>query len=86
MKIPTVHLNGDSKKTLLRVYCESMNAIQVAIEKTAETYPNGRNFYPQGSDAIGKAEIEHSIRMAKLRAVYAEIQEIMVAIYEGRTE
>ena len=82
MKIPTVHLNGDSYNSLFESHEEAMDTVAVAIHAVGGTAPNGRNFYCQGDDAfaIETATNEHQDRMRRLREVYEELQEITIGI------
>lgn len=86
MKIPTIHLNGDSKETLLANYEKAGQAIAAAFDALGETRPNGRNFYPQGDGVLNEATMEHERRMTKLREIYSELAGILIAISDGRTE
>lgn len=76
LMIPTVHLNGTSKDALIETYCDAIDALHAAGRKMAETYPNGRDYYPQGNGAINKAMDEHADRMARLKAVITELETI----------
>ena len=55
MTLPTIHLNGTDPKTLLGDAINAMDALRTAIEALDKTAPNGRDYYPQGSDALGLA-------------------------------
>jgi hypothetical protein len=77
LTMPTIHLNGSSKGMLIEGYTDAHYAIQQALEKLGQTYPNGRDFYPQGAGAIRKAEAEHEARLAKLREVQKELMELV---------
>ncbi len=83
MMKPTIHMNGTSKGRLLDGYTEAALAIRHAMDKLAETAPNGRDYYPQGPDAIGKATNEHSERMAKLRSLLADMSALAVHVCDG---
>jgi hypothetical protein len=80
LSIPTVHLNGTSREELSRLYQEAYTAIGEAGRALAKAYPNGRDYYPQGADAINKAMREHEARMRKLKEVQDEIEQIAEAI------
>ena len=77
---PTVHLNGTSRQDLLDGYCEAIHALHQAGVKLAAAYPNGRDYYVQGGDAINKAMDQHEARMTKLREVINELEHIAEAI------
>lgn len=80
MMIPTIHINGTSKEALSEALCEAYAALEQAGRKLAATYPNGRDYYPQGPDAISAAMREHETRMRKLREIIKEIEQIAEAI------
>jgi len=80
MLIPTIHLNGTSKEALLTSLCDAIDAVHVASHKLAAACPNSRDYYPQGSDAIGSALSEHDARMDKLKSVVFELEQIALAI------
>jgi len=80
--IPCIHLNGDTKGTLLE-QCEAAHtALYKAIEAVAGMSPNGRNYYPKGPDAIYAAQRQHAARLARLESVKREIEAIWEAIDE----
>ena len=74
MMIPTIHLNGTSRETLLEQVCDAANAIRDAQRVLQEAAPNGRDYYPLGPDAIGMAIAEHDQRQLKLQSVLEELQ------------
>jgi ABC-type transporter Mla subunit MlaD len=71
--IPTVHLNGTSADELVEQLCAVSNKLVDAIYALRGAAPNGRDFYPQGPDALNKAIAEHSARVTKLLDLKAEI-------------
>ena len=73
MMLPTVHLNGTSKGELLQQLCDANSALSAALRALAEAAPNGRDYYPQGADAIGKAITEHTARLQAIKNVQKEI-------------
>ena len=77
---PTVHMNGTSKQVLMDQLCNAIDAIHVAGNTLAAAYPNGRDYYPQGADAIHLAMNQHAARMAKLREVAEELREIVESL------
>jgi|ERR1041385_2071933 hypothetical protein len=76
MTTPTIHLNGTSGKELLEGYMQALTAVREAQEKLQQTSPNGRDYYPQGSDALGNAINEHNARRDKLQSVYDELMDL----------
>lgn len=73
---PTVHMNGTSRAELTEQLCDAMSAIRDAIKAVQNAAPNGRDYYPQGPQAIGIATGQHTERLDKLRAVYRELNEL----------
>jgi len=82
MRIPTVHMNGDTKATLVSDNVAAHNAIDNAIDIVAKAAPNGRNFYPQGDGAINEAIAQHFKRIEGLKAVRQEFETIICGIDE----
>lgn len=78
---PTVHMNGTSRKELMAQYTGAMSAVRDAIEVLRQTVPNGRDYYPQGPDAILEASKAHRARVARLQATHDELEEIALAIH-----
>lgn len=60
MMIPTIHTNGTAKADLIKSIINANRALAVALVAMAECRPNGRDYYPQGPEAFGKARDEHA--------------------------
>jgi hypothetical protein len=73
MYTPTIHLNGTSRLTLLEQARAAATALDAAIEAMRRMSPNGRDYYPQGNQAIRAAMLEHTIRLSTLQEMRAEI-------------
>ena len=71
--IPTVHLNGTSADELIEQLSAASNALNEAYRSLQDAAPNGRDYYPQGPDALTKAINEHMYRLSCIDAVKAEI-------------
>lgn len=80
MMTPTVHLNGTSRESLIEALCEASNKLDEAYRAIKQTAPNGRDWYPQGPDALKQATSEHMARLARVDAVKDEIDELIRAI------
>jgi hypothetical protein len=76
MIFPTIHLNGTNAQDLLEDQLKAMNAIRNAIQALQNAGPNGRDYYPQGSQAFQHAQEEHEQRLLVLRNVLAELETI----------
>lgn len=59
MTVPTVHLNGTGKAGLLEQQREVWNAAEALLRALAKATPHGRDYYPQGPDALTAAQAEH---------------------------
>lgn len=80
LAIPTIHLNGTSRETLIEQLCDAVHALHEAGRKLAAAAPNGRDYYPAGAGAINVAMDQHEARMKKLREIIAELEAIAEAI------
>jgi hypothetical protein len=82
-QIPAIHLNGTSRESLIEPLSDAACALGEAIEKTAQTYPNARDYYVLPTGALNRAEAQHASRMERLRDVYAELKELAEGIYDA---
>lgn len=83
LPVPTIHLNGTSQEELLEGVTAAANAIDHAMFKLAEAWPNGRDYYPQEGNAREQAVEWYSERGMALRKISDELKEIAVAISDG---
>lgn len=74
MMHPTVHLNGTPRERLLEGYMAALEALRAAETALQATGPNGRDYYPSGTEAIKVAQAEHVARLASLERIIADIQ------------
>lgn len=86
MRIPTVHMNGTSPEQLMEPLLRAHRAIEEALDALAAASPNGRDYYPQGDDALREAQQEHRSRAERLRSVQEELMEIAVAVQDQADE
>lgn len=82
--IPTIHLNGTGFTTLRDEYAAAYDAIGKAVEALASTTSNGRDFYPQGTDAYYKHRDERTEAFTKLREAHAYVGEVLMGICDQR--
>lgn len=80
--IPSVHLNGTSKQELIQSNLAAKNAITEAIIHVQRSAPNGRDFYPQSTNAIITAVAEHWERINKLKKVRDDFEKILEKLTE----
>jgi hypothetical protein len=73
---PTIHMNGTSSRELLDQLCKAMLAISKAQEALSNAAPNGRDYYPQGGEALRMALDQHCARVRKLAEVRKELKAI----------
>lgn len=69
-------MNGTSANDLAEGYRTALNAIDDACQALAGSGPNGRDYYPQGAEAITTALAEHYDRLAALEKVKEEVLEL----------
>ncbi len=53
-----------------------MDAVRAAEMALSMTAPNGRDYYPQGPEAIDRAISDHCARQAALASVFDQLQEL----------
>lgn len=82
LSVPTIHLNGTSEKELMAQLSNALDALEGAMTALRAANPNGRDYYPQGSEAIVEAGRQHSARVAKIKSVYDELELIGEAIVQ----
>lgn len=75
MRLPTIHLNGTSAKTLLDEAREANLALHHAIAALEGITVNARDYYVQGTEAHGEAVREHQARIDAIRKVRVELNE-----------
>jgi hypothetical protein len=80
MMKPTIHLNGTSKAALLEDWEKAHEALTLGLRLLCQAAPNGRDYYPQGPEAIHKAQIEHCDRVQKIRNVLKDLEELSESI------
>lgn len=83
MMKPTIHNNGTSRDELMAQVLKATERIREAMTALAEATPNGRDYYPQGPDAIKAAGAEHRERIAKLREVLDDMEALSLHICDA---
>jgi len=78
--VPSIHLNGTSREDLVKQLLDANLALIKAIEAVRHAAPHGRDYYPQGPEAITKAMAEHKSRLRRLGEVRTELNQIAEAI------
>jgi hypothetical protein len=80
MITPTIHMNGDTAKTLTGQWKAVYTASNALLEALRLARPHGRNFYPQGEQAISIAQNEHQQREQAVLTIVEDIGKMMKAI------
>ena len=81
MTLPTIHMNGTPRQHLIDDAVDAATAVQKAMAVMSKGGPNGRDYYPQGPEAMGAAVREHDAQIDKLREVYAWLEARVEALY-----
>jgi hypothetical protein len=63
--LPTIHLNGTGRQTLLDHYNDAYRALVTAHAAFTEIEFNARDYYPQGPDAYHRARTERDCALHK---------------------
>ena len=71
--LPTIHLNGTSRDSLLEGYMAAMDAIRLAMKALQSAAPNARDYYVQAGDTFCMAQNQHFVRLARLRETLDEL-------------
>lgn len=74
MMLPSIHINGTSRDALAESYFEALTSIEYAMDAIKYAAPHGRDYYPQGPDAMSQAGDEHILRMKSLEKIAAELR------------
>ena len=77
---PIVHLNGTSKQDLLDARYRAIDALEAAGCTLAQAAPNGRDYYPDGPEAVERATAQHHERMKALKSIIDALHEECRAI------
>lgn len=84
MKAPTIHYNGTSRNELVRDAEEFADKLYDAIEAGKRMGPNGRDYYPQGADALTEADKSYVDLMHRLLAIHLEVQDYIEDVIEAK--
>lgn len=74
MMIPTIHLNGTGKTTLLDELKVAHGAVTAAVDALRQVTVHGRDYYPQGPDAYKQARHEMDERLRSMNDIAVELQ------------
>ncbi len=82
MNIPTVHLNGTSRDSLVQQRLDLIDALRDVEKAIVQAWPHGRDYYPQGPDALFAAQRVWTKRMNVIDALRDEIAEESQGIFD----
>lgn len=80
MMIPTLHLNGTGKQSLLSELETAHAAVTAAIDALRQVTVHGRDYYVQGEHAYHQARHEMDARLAALSSVVDDLLNMHLAI------
>lgn len=80
MQVPTIHLNGTSRESLLQEYEAAFHAVHAAYEKVQALTVHGRDYYVQGTTAFPLAQAEHQHRLEQLSTIMHELKGVYFAL------
>jgi hypothetical protein len=72
LTLPTLHLNGTSRDSLLDGYIAALDALRLAMEALQAAAPNARDYYMQ-PNSFALAVEEHAIRWTRLADTASEL-------------
>ena len=76
LAMPTIHLNGSSRDTLLEGYIAAMDTLRLAIKALQDAAPHARDYYVKAEGTFCLAQNQHFTRLARLRETLDEINTI----------
>ena len=82
MVLPTVHLNGTSRDDLVEQRLAIVDALRLVANAIADGWPDARDYYPQGQDAILAARELWRGRLDTLDFMRQEIEDEARAILD----
>jgi hypothetical protein len=77
---PKVNLNGTRGKDLLDQVIDAGHGVSKAMDALDDAAPHGRDYLPQGQGEYPLAAKQHADRMARLKSVYDELQQVAMLI------
>ena len=84
MMIPTIHLNGTSRDTLLSELESAHAAVSAAIDALRQVTVHGRDYYVQGDGAYIKARREMDARLTALKDIANDVLTMHINIRSQR--
>jgi len=78
---PTIHLNGSSGESLVKQRLDIVEALVEAEKAICQAWPHGRDYYPQGPDALSAAQQVWKERVKVVADLRDEINEEALRIF-----
>jgi len=82
LTLPTIHLNGTSRVTLIEGYLAASRALSDAIRTFDAIEFNCRDYYVQPADAWARATTQRDIAAAHLRSVQQYLKDHLTHLGE----
>lgn len=84
MRKPTIHTNGTGAAGLFEQLANTTSQLRQTLRVLEASAPHGRDYYPQGDDAITEAIAEHVSRLDRVRSVLVECEELIQHVADHR--
>ena len=81
MPMPTVHLNGASRESLVQQRTDVADALRDVEKAIGQAWPHGRDYYTQGPDALSAAQQAWRERVTVVAEMREEIMEEALRIH-----
>lgn len=79
---PTIHMNGTSASDLIDQQLAVVKAARELRRALARAAPNGRDFYPQGDDALREARKAYDVEAAQVVSIISNHEAILEALVD----
>lgn len=86
IKLPTIHLNGTSKDSLMRGYESALKAIRHTLDEMDKIELNARDYYTQGPEAYREAREQFNEQYNSLCSVKEYLECVAYGIARGGHE
>ncbi|MGH7164989.1 MAG: hypothetical protein ACREIS_05625 [Nitrospiraceae bacterium] len=80
--LPTIHSNGTSWRALLSEVIVAARAMRLAEDALREAWPNGRDYYPQGDQALQRVEGEWNDMQRRLVSVRLDLERFADGLHD----
>lgn len=83
MTLPTIHLNGTGRQTLLDGYENARTAVRDALDVLRAVEFNPRDYYVQGDTAWTAARDERETMQRELHRIQTELETILIHVADS---